>query len=95
MEPMRTRTLVATLAGALLFFGAPGAAFAQGDAGPGGYSRRCGYTHYCSEKGGDYDSSSDPNRSWNCQQDPFRDENSYGTPCRYSEECTNYRRCED
>jgi len=91
---MRTRIVVTTLAGALLFFGGSPAAFAQGDAGPG-YTPRCGYTHYCSGDSDDADSSGQPERYWNCRQDPFRDDESYGAPCRYSQDCTNYRRCED
>lgn len=93
---MRTRVLVATLTGVLFLFGAPHAAFAQGESGEGGSARRCGYTHYCSEKSGDDGSSGDPSqRWWDCRYDPYRDNYRDRTPCRYYEECTNYPRCKD
>lgn len=92
---MRTRILAATLAGALLLFGAPHGAFAQGaERGGGGNHGRCGYDDGCTDRG-DHGASDPSQRWWNCRYDPYRDNYRDRTPCRYSEECTNYPRCKD
>ena len=94
---MPKRLIIATFAASLLLFGTPHGAFGA----DGGNRDGCGYTRYCPEdnrdgaSSGDRASSGDPERYWDCREDPFRDNTRYGESCRYYSECTNYKRCED